>query len=899
MFKRNAIVTAIIMAASADSLMAQTEGRQVHALRGDDFLVEEVLVTARKKEENLQSVPIGIDAFTAHQIEEKAISTVADVAKYSPSLTFEQGVLPNDTRPTIRGMNISRGRPNVAILIDGVDVSSETLTVAGGGAFVNMGLMDLERIEVIKGPQSVTFGRSAFAGAVNYVTKRPDPSQAFTSYAEGEVNEHGYWKGSANATFAIIPDTLAAGLTLLTSDFDGYYDNPNTGGDLGGVQQDGVAFSLNFTPEGPFSAYLRGEYSDEKYTPRAIAVTQSVSNISAAGDYFLAGTIGEGAQNVPIPGGAYGLPTPTAEQCANAVPFAYLYGQSAACASMLIGKIDALGEKDIDQSPNPLTGKDFDGTSVENLRVALELGWEMESMDIVSISSFTDNETSVEEDFDLTNFDLQSLGPGSANFDPQYVYANPFGPVPDYTPLNNDPTAAYTQFGVNTNSDTSFEYQQFSQEFRIVGDVGKLDWMVDGLYWQEEMDAVMNQMWWARETVDATYWNSILSRFADPTCAIPGKVDTCMFFTGIETEMTPLPIPMSRDTTHWSVAASFTYSLTDALRLTLEGRYLEETLEYESLPLDTFMNGFLRLPYFDPVTFSTTPQMQKRELNYDAFVPRVSLDWQMTDEMFMYASIGQGFKPGGIATTDGNGDISTGEYKPEDLVAYEIGLKTDLLQNRLRLNAALFYNDYTDQQVPFFITSATGVSNVSVTNAGESEVFGGEVEVVYRPSMNWTFRVSYTHNETEYKDFNLGDVSRPGIYDKIQSGNIEGDFSGKSFTNTPEDLAVMSVRYDGEFGNGWGYFTELFGSYESKEYLDAGNLSYLPEVWLADFSAGVSSDKWQVTAYVDNLTDEDRAQSGLGNVSYGFMPTGQVPPFSASQILRDPRTVGIRARYRF
>ncbi|TXS96403.1 TonB-dependent receptor [Parahaliea maris] len=899
MFKKNAIAAAVAFSAAVAGDLALAEDRQVHALRGDDFVLDEVLVTARKRVENLQSVPIAVDAFTEQQLEEKAITSLADVAKYSPSLTFEQGVLPNDTRPTIRGMNISRGRPNVAILVDGIDVSSETLTVAGGGAFVNMGLMDLERIEVIKGPQSVTYGRSAFAGAVNYITKRPDASEGFNGYIEAEVNDYGYLKGQGGASFAIVPDVLAAGLTFTTSDFDGYYENPNTGGDLGGVEQDGVAFSLNFTPEGMFSAYFRAEYSEDSYTPRAIAVSPSLSNASAPGDFFLSGSLGKGAVNTPIPGGIRGVPEPTAEQCAGSMSFAYLFGQPIACASMLMGEVDTLGESDIDQSPNPLTGKDFDGTSIENLRTSLELAWSLDSIDIVSLTAYSDNETSVSEDFDLTNFDLESLGPGSANFDPQYAFANPFGPFPDFTPLGNDPTAAMTQFGVNTNSDTSFEYQQFSQEIRISGDVGNLEWMLDGLYWEEEMDAVMNQMWWARESMDATYWDSILSRFADPTCAVPGKVDTCMLFSGIQTEMTPLPIPMSRDTDHWSIAASFTYNFTDALRMTVEGRYLEETLEYESLPLDTFINGFLNMPYFDPVTFSFVPEVQKRSLDYDAFVPRVSVDWQANDDVFLYASVGEGFKPGGIATTDGNGDISTGEYEPEELLAYEIGFKTDLLENRLRLNAAAFYNDYTDQQVPFFVTSMAGVSNVSVTNAGKSEVIGAEMEAIYRPSANWTFRLAYTHNETEYKEFSISDVGVPGTYDKVQSGNPEGDFAGKAFTNTPEDLMILSIRYDGQFNNGWHYFTELFGSYESKEYMDAGNLSYLPEVWLADFSAGLSSDKWQVTAYVNNLTDEDRAQSGLGNVSYGFMPAGQVPPFSVSQILRDPRTFGIRARFRF
>ena len=207
MLKKKQIAIAIAAGTLATSLQSYGQGRTVTALQGDDFALEEVLVTARKKVENLQSVPIAIDALGEAQLDEKAITTLEDVAKYAPGLTFQQGVLPNDTRPVIRGMSINRGRPNVAIMVDGIDISSETLTVAGGGAFANLSLLDLERVEVIKGPQSVTYGRSAFAGAVNYITKRPVASDGLYGYVEGEYDEHGYWKGYGNASFPLIEDT--------------------------------------------------------------------------------------------------------------------------------------------------------------------------------------------------------------------------------------------------------------------------------------------------------------------------------------------------------------------------------------------------------------------------------------------------------------------------------------------------------------------------------------------------------------------------------------------------------------------------------------------------------------------------------------------------------------------
>jgi iron complex outermembrane receptor protein len=195
MFRKTQLGVAVAASTLLLGGQVQAETREVQSLRGENFQLEEVLVTARKKVENLQSVPLAIDAFSAQMLDEKAINTLEGIAKYSTSLTFNQGVLPNDTRPVIRGMNISRGRPNVGVLVDGIDISSETLTVAGGGATLNVGLLDLERIEIIKGPQTVTYGRSAFAGAVNYVTKRPVANRGVYGYIEGETDEHGYWQG--------------------------------------------------------------------------------------------------------------------------------------------------------------------------------------------------------------------------------------------------------------------------------------------------------------------------------------------------------------------------------------------------------------------------------------------------------------------------------------------------------------------------------------------------------------------------------------------------------------------------------------------------------------------------------------------------------------------------------
>ena len=125
--------------------------------------IEEIVVTARKKSESLQDIPVQVDVLTGEEILRKGVTSLEDVSKLSSGLVFDNGFTQSDTRISLRGLSPIRGRQNVAVLQDGVDLSSENLTTAGGTALINPRLFDLERVEVVKGPQSALYGRSAFA----------------------------------------------------------------------------------------------------------------------------------------------------------------------------------------------------------------------------------------------------------------------------------------------------------------------------------------------------------------------------------------------------------------------------------------------------------------------------------------------------------------------------------------------------------------------------------------------------------------------------------------------------------------------------------------------------------------------------------------------------------------
>jgi outer membrane receptor protein involved in Fe transport len=128
--------------------------------------LDEVVVQARKVAENLQEVPLSISVFTAQDIARQNLSSNEDIARLDPSVIFDYGASLQDTRIVIRGLSPTRGRVNSAVLIDGIDITSESIQFAGGGLLATGKLFDLQQVEIVKGPQAALYGRSAFAGAI-------------------------------------------------------------------------------------------------------------------------------------------------------------------------------------------------------------------------------------------------------------------------------------------------------------------------------------------------------------------------------------------------------------------------------------------------------------------------------------------------------------------------------------------------------------------------------------------------------------------------------------------------------------------------------------------------------------------------------------------------------------
>ncbi len=244
--------------------------------------VEEIIVTARKREESLQNIPLSITAFTRDQIENLAIADISDIAKITPGLTFDRGIAQSDLRPAIRGLQAERGRTSVGILIDDIDITSENLQNPGGGTLARTRLVDVERIEVVKGPQAALFGRAAFGGAINYITKRPSLTETeFRGLAE--VHSESGFDLRASAGTPLVEDKVGVRMNAYYWDERGSYRNELSGDHVGGGDGVGVAGGFTLQATESLSFYDRLEYSDEHIaTPAAyLNLGNSVINLDA------------------------------------------------------------------------------------------------------------------------------------------------------------------------------------------------------------------------------------------------------------------------------------------------------------------------------------------------------------------------------------------------------------------------------------------------------------------------------------------------------------------------------------------------------------------------------------------------------------------------------------------
>lgn len=220
----------------------------------DTVIKDEIIVTARKTEESLLDVPLSISAIGEQEILESGIDNIADVALQTPGFSFRQGFGRSEgganSRPAIRGMSNVLGSPNAGFFVDGIFVAD---------SITSYQLDNLQRVEVIRGPQSALFGRNTFAGAINFVTR--DPGDEMQGRVTAMAAEHDAFELNGYVSGPIMDGILYGEINGRFDTFGGDYDNADGGEDIGRQETTNVGTKLVFTPTDAFTARLNLGYS--------------------------------------------------------------------------------------------------------------------------------------------------------------------------------------------------------------------------------------------------------------------------------------------------------------------------------------------------------------------------------------------------------------------------------------------------------------------------------------------------------------------------------------------------------------------------------------------------------------------------------------------------------------
>lgn len=228
---------------------------------------EEIVVTVRKTEESLQDVPLAVTALDSVTLERANILALDDVANLTPGLVFQDFNVGALSTPVIRGLaqsNIQGRENNVGMFLDGIYLPSRNN--------LDLELLDLERVEVTKGPQGALYGRSTFAGSINYVTKVPSNELDLKVSASAGTDE--YFGGQLNVSGPLV-DTLSGTLALAHREFDGTIDNLAGSDNLGGYENTSGMAKLIWEPTDSFSASLTGFYTDKETDSAGIFLADS------------------------------------------------------------------------------------------------------------------------------------------------------------------------------------------------------------------------------------------------------------------------------------------------------------------------------------------------------------------------------------------------------------------------------------------------------------------------------------------------------------------------------------------------------------------------------------------------------------------------------------------------
>lgn len=839
--------------------------------------LEEIIVTARRVEERLKDVPLSVTVFDANTIEQAGITSLGDIAELTPGLTFFNTQGTQLPVPVIRGIAPTDvfGQQNAAIFIDGVYVAARRA--------LNFSQLNIERIEILKGPQSAQYGRTALSGAINYITRKP-PTE-FEAKLDAEVGNYGRQKGVARVGGPVLGQTLRADVSMLYDEWDGTYDNSLSDNDIGGHRYRSYQGNLIFEPSELFMVRLGLYHSNDHSDEPAIATL--LRNCEP--------------RTPPVANAPPDVPR-FQSFCG---PFPKLAGLPGNVTKDSIPKIaEATGE-------------------IRKVsRAVLNIDWDTGYGVLSSLSGAARTRQSSNTDFSR-----------STGYDQPFVYC------PEAVEFGPTPTACLTAerlrfFGGVLNEENGDKIIELSQELRFISPRDQaLRYEIGAIYYTEDRELFPG----AQLVITDNFPPGTigLGPFLFPEVGVGQSLGNAIFFNSLLPDGGLDPLTRSigdQKASGWGFFGTVDYDLTGRLKSRMELRVTQErrsqtSLVYRRCPIgqsaacgdDVF--DLRELAPIPPDPENPDLSSQSGSARFNSVAGRVGLDYRVTEDWMLYGSIAKGDKPGGIQIASPQAQQEDGTlrrelivlgFDPETLWAYELGLKGRTPNGRLDLDLAVFFMDWNEIVIRQIVENSPITGRVLEQptafnfNAADASIWGWEMSALFAVTDNLNARLTVA-----YTDASL-DNAQQDSFTTFPSFLPDGDVSGNKLLRQPEWTSSFSLSYRRDLSGEWRFESRGDVTYQDKIFVGNENQGFLPSHTYVNGRLGVHSPRYSVELWVRNLFNDNNAVAAFGDIVWSntnnvFPPFVQpatssfadFPTLRYSVSYPDLRTVGLTGRVRF
>ncbi len=805
--------------------------------------LEEIIVTAQKRAESLQEVPISLTAISGAKIEEAGLHSFAELSTYVPNLSITENAV--NTIIEMRGISVGANQSfeqSVGVFVDGVHY--------GKSRQIRTGLFDIQQAEVVRGPQGVLFGKNTLAGAINITTATPETDQEFGGKLsvskesfDGTIMQ-GHITGS-------IADTIGVRLAYKDRTSDGAWDNTFAGAmnkSMPTVDESMWRASLTWEPTDSTRVELKHSNNDNvKLGQDSMATLFSpVANMGAAAGLMY------GVMGVVHPNFASITSSGTNDPYRDSIALG-------GCAhEAYMGKTSSYCDAGMERPEGT------DSTSSDT-----SLNFEMELN-----NGYTLNAT---------------VGRGRYNYQD--------GLDADWLPLRFIGQSTFAdydhnsqEFRISSPTDGRFSWVGGVYLSKSVQEQWTLT-SVDGTFGlpASTMIAIIGApTFLSYSPAEVAEVNQAYGLTGTPYAYVPGVEGSTMW-----SQMARIG-NYRQDTNSRAAFYQATYNLTDSLALTAGARYTEEDKRAHAETYNTSSFRGLTTPDADPLLANLSAALfdiYDHEFDEDRgthqFIPAVNLEWTRSEDSMLYLSYSEGFKSGGFNSTDSQLPLFTAdgpqanipgpgfEYEDENAESWELGGKHTLMDGAMTLNWAYYDSVYENQQVSTFV----GLAFV-VTNAASASVSGLELDMQWQATDNLRLGANMAFNDGKYGDFpgagctaiqaselaggatssgscvaEYGaDGTQIGISQNLAGAQLGTDYNGSvsaDYTRTVLGGMIWSTGIDFLFTDGF-YMT---GDRDPIDYQDGFSKT--------DVRTGLMGPNWSVMLYGKNVFDKITPQGAF------------------------------------